>query len=100
MYLPYTNGTCGFSSAVNISLHKKERGLIVKIFYQNDGNSLATLRDYRRIKNLRRGLMCINAKYIIYKFEATSSLDVAPERGQRATMSAIVKEVAIATAEA
>ena len=39
-------------------------------------------------------------KYMICKFEATGSLDVAPQRGRRATTSAIVMEVSIATAEA
>ena len=38
-------------------------------------------------------------KYIICKFEATGSLDVAPERGRRATTPAIVEEVAFATAD-
>ena len=39
-------------------------------------------------------------KYIICKFEATGSLNVAPGRGRSATATATVEAVAIATAEA
>ena len=65
------------SSAVNLSLHKKERALVVKLFYQNDSNSLAAFRANRRMKKLRREHTCVNAvKLMIRKCEVTGSLDV------------------------
>lgn len=89
------------SSAVNMPLNKKERALIVKLFYQNESNASAALRAYRRMKNLRRGPMSSSAvQRMIRKFEETGSLDVAPGRGRRATQPATVDEVAIATAAA
>ncbi|GFW48598.1 hypothetical protein TNCV_4241791 [Trichonephila clavipes] len=36
---------------------KKDRALRVKLFYQNDSNHLAALREYRRLKDLRKGLL-------------------------------------------
>ena len=71
------------SSAMNMSLHKKEHALIVKHFFcQNDSNASAALRAYLQMKNLRRGPMCVNAvKLIIRKYEATGSPCVETERG-------------------
>ena len=45
--------------------------------------------------------MSVNGvKLMIRKFDATGSLDVAPEKGRPATATATVEEVAIAAAEA
>ena len=61
------------SSIVTMSLNKKERALIVKLFYQNNSNALAALQAYRWMKNLRREPMNLSGvKLMIRKFDRLS----------------------------
>lgn len=84
-----------------MTLNKKERALLVKIFYQNGSNYSATLKEYRRMKRLRRGPMSVNGlKNMISKFEETGELGVIPgTRGRRPVNPETVQQIdnAIAT---
>ncbi|PSN33177.1 hypothetical protein C0J52_24295 [Blattella germanica] len=46
---------CTCNKSTNMSLDKRNRGLSVKLFYQNNSNVAAALREYRRLKGLRKG---------------------------------------------
>ena len=39
---------------INVGLNKDSRALLVKLFYQNNNNGAAALREYRRIKDTGR----------------------------------------------
>ncbi|PSN43359.1 hypothetical protein C0J52_15565 [Blattella germanica] len=81
-------------------LDKVSRALLVKLFYQNNNNSAAALREYRRIKGIRRGpLSAVALKNMIRKFELTGDLGIAPGRGRRPVTTQIVEEVTVAMAE-
>ncbi|PSN39284.1 hypothetical protein C0J52_14647 [Blattella germanica] len=81
-------------------LDKVSRALLVKLFYQNNNNSAAALREYRRIKGIRRGpLSAVALKNMIRKFELTGDLGIAPGRGRRPVTPQIVEEVTVAMAE-
>ena len=62
-----------------MTLNKKEYALLVTISHQNGSNYSATLREFRRIKRLRRGPISINElKNMIPKFEETGELSIIP----------------------
>ena len=83
-----------------MAIAKKDRALLVKLFYQNGSNSNAALRKYRQQKGLRRGPMSINGlKKMMKKFEETGELGVAPGRGRRPIPVEVVDEVAVAVAD-
>lgn len=66
-----------------MALEKKDRALLVKLFYQNGGNLSTALREYRRLKCLRKGPMSRQAlKKMIQKFEETGDLGVMRRRGR------------------
>ncbi|KAF8791158.1 hypothetical protein HNY73_006074 [Argiope bruennichi] len=84
---------------MNMPLTKKEHLLTVKLFYQNASNASAAIRDYRQLKNLRKGHMSASAiKGMMWKFEEIDYLDVASKKGRCRTEPAIVEEVSIASA--
>lgn len=84
-----------------MTLYKKERALIIKLFYQNQSNASAALRSYRRMKNLRILPISVNVvKGMIRQFRETGSLDLTPRRGRCATEPAIVEKFVNATGEA
>ena len=67
-----------------MTLSKKERALLMKIFYQNGSNNSATLKEFRRMKRLRRGPMSVNGlKTMISVFEETAELGVIPDTRER-----------------
>ncbi|GFY18079.1 DUF4817 domain-containing protein [Trichonephila clavipes] len=56
-----------------------ERALLVKLFYESKGNAVAALREFRRLKNLRKGpLLPQVLKGMITRFEKTGHLGVQP----------------------
>ena len=59
--------------------------MLVKILYQNNSNYSTTLKEYQRMKRLRRGPMNVNGlKNMITKFEQTGELGIIPgTRGLR-----------------
>ncbi|GFT95813.1 uncharacterized protein TNCV_311661 [Trichonephila clavipes] len=74
-----------------------ERALLVKLFYESKGNAAAALREFRRLKNLRKGPLLPQAlKRMIARFEKTGHLGVQPGRGRKSTHSDVVEDVATA----
>ncbi|GFT46165.1 DUF4817 domain-containing protein [Trichonephila clavipes] len=74
-----------------------ERALLVKLFYESRGNATAALREFRRLKNLRKGPLLPQAlKRMITRFEKTEHIGVQPGRGLKSTRSDVVEDVAIA----
>ena len=56
----------------NIVNEKRDRALLVKLFYVNSSKSSAALREYRHMKGLRRGHISTNGlKKMMMKFENT-----------------------------
>ncbi|GFX54935.1 uncharacterized protein TNCV_3318521 [Trichonephila clavipes] len=74
-----------------------ELALLVKLFYESKGNAAAALREFRRLKNLRKGPLLPQAlKRMIARFEKTGHIGVQPSRGRKSTRSDVVKDVATA----
>ncbi|GFV36886.1 DUF4817 domain-containing protein [Trichonephila clavipes] len=74
-----------------------ERALLVKLFYESKGNAAAALREFRPLKNLRKGPLLPQAlKRMIARFEKTGHLGVQPGRGRKSTRSDVVEDVATA----
>ena len=77
-----------------------DRALLVKLFYQRDENASAALREYRRLKELRRGPMTItNLRKMIERFETTGTLGVQSGRGRKRIKQEQIKEVATAVVD-
>ncbi|GFW88899.1 uncharacterized protein TNCV_2683331 [Trichonephila clavipes] len=84
-------------STLIMSLQKKDRSLVVKLFYQNGSNHLAALREYRRLKDLQKGALSrIDLRKMIMKFEETGDLGVLPGRERKPVGVETVEEIAIA----
>lgn len=80
-----------------MALPLRERALLVKLFYQRDENASAALREYRRLKKLRRGPMTItNLRRMVERFETTGTLGVQPGRGRKGIKQEQMEEVATA----
>ncbi|GFT32343.1 uncharacterized protein TNCV_4483811 [Trichonephila clavipes] len=74
-----------------------ERALLVKLFYESKGNAAAALREFCRLKNLRKGPLLLQAlKRMIAQFEKTGHLGVQPGRGRKSSRSDVVEDVATA----
>ncbi|GFW59740.1 uncharacterized protein TNCV_4718321 [Trichonephila clavipes] len=70
--------------------------MLVKLFYQNGSNHLAALREYRRLKDLRKGSTArIGLRKMIMKFEETGNFFGCAARKRTET----VEEVATAMVE-
>lgn len=79
----------------------KDKALLVKLFYQNDENSAAAIRAFRRLKNIRRGPMTPRAlRDMMKKFERTGQLGILSGRGRHVVESASVEDVALAVVDA
>ncbi|GBN77176.1 hypothetical protein AVEN_254910-1 [Araneus ventricosus] len=77
-----------------------ERALLVKLFYENKGNAAAALREFRRLKNLRKVTLLPQAlRRMIARFEKTGHLGVQRGRGRKSTRSDVVEDVATAIVE-
>ncbi|GBM13120.1 hypothetical protein AVEN_64337-1 [Araneus ventricosus] len=79
----------------------QEKALLVKFLYLNQQNSVAAVKEFRRIKLIRRGPIspCVLLK-IIQKFETTGQLGIFPDRGKKQIPSCSVEYVATAVVEA
>ncbi|GBN65452.1 hypothetical protein AVEN_99134-1 [Araneus ventricosus] len=83
-----------------MSVTLPERALLVKLFYENKGNAAAALREFRRLKNLRKAtLLPQDLRRMIARFEKTGHLGVQPGRGRKSTRSDVVEDVATAIVE-
>ncbi|GFT91226.1 DUF4817 domain-containing protein [Trichonephila clavipes] len=68
-----------FLSLMAITL--PERALLEKLFYESKGIAAAALREFRRLKNLRKGPLLPQAlKRMFARFEKTGHLGVQPGR--------------------
>ena len=77
-----------------------ERSLLVKLFYENKGNSTTALRKFRLIKNLLKGSLFPQAlKRMIARFKKTGDLRVQLGRGRKPTRSDIIEDVATTIVE-
>ncbi|GBM01400.1 hypothetical protein AVEN_236219-1 [Araneus ventricosus] len=57
----------------------QEKGLLVKLFYLNQQNSVAAVTEFRRMKQIRRGPMSPCAlRKMIQKFETTVQFGILP----------------------
>ncbi|GBM52533.1 hypothetical protein AVEN_230564-1 [Araneus ventricosus] len=83
-----------------MSLEKKERVLLIKMFFQNGSNLSTALREYRRLKGLRKGPMLRQAlKKMITKIEETWELGVLQGRGHKQFSNESAEEFALAVVE-
>ncbi|PSN48451.1 hypothetical protein C0J52_18942 [Blattella germanica] len=85
------------NKSTNMSLDKRNRALLVKLFYKNNNNASAALREYRRLKGLRKGPLSPSAlRNMMKKFKSTGELGVAPGRGRRPAEPQVIDEIAVA----
>ncbi|GBM15137.1 hypothetical protein AVEN_75178-1 [Araneus ventricosus] len=85
---------------MNLSL--KDRGLLVKLFYNGDFTAIA-LKKFRTLKGLRSSsgpMTAFGLKKMIDKFEESGSFDVKYGRGRKAIVSTSMEDVATALQEA
>ncbi|GBM93783.1 hypothetical protein AVEN_131871-1 [Araneus ventricosus] len=82
-------------------LEKKERALLMKLFYRNGSNLSTAPLVYQRLKDLRKGAMSGQAalKKIITKFQGIRELSVLRGRGQKRISSETAEEVALTMVE-
>ncbi|GBM40408.1 hypothetical protein AVEN_122628-1 [Araneus ventricosus] len=83
-----------------MSLEKKERSLLTKLFHENDSNLSTALREYRRFKGLQKGPMSRQAlKKMITKCEDAGELGVLKGRWRKQLSSETAEEVVLAVVE-
>ncbi|GFV29120.1 uncharacterized protein TNCV_4601521 [Trichonephila clavipes] len=82
-----------FLSLMTVTLPKRD--FLVKLFYESKGNAAASFREFRRLKNLHKGLPQA-LKRMIARFEKTGHFGVQPGRGRKSTRSGVVEDVATA----
>ena len=81
-------------------MEKKDRALLIKLFYQNGSNLSIALREYRRLNCLRKGPMSRHAlKKMIQKFDATWNLGMMRGKGRKRISNETVEKVALAVLE-
>ncbi|GBM39823.1 hypothetical protein AVEN_45785-1 [Araneus ventricosus] len=85
----------------NVKHHLRLKALVVKLFYLNYKNSFAAAKEFRRMKQIRRGPMypCALRK-MIQKFETTEQLAIIPGRRQKQISTSSVEDGATAVSEA
>ena len=84
----------------NMVIEKRDRTLLVMLFYQNGSKSRSASREFRQMKGLRRGPMSTNGlKKKMVKFENTGDFSVAPGIGRWSIPMEVVDKVAVAVAD-
>ncbi|GBL92397.1 hypothetical protein AVEN_174691-1 [Araneus ventricosus] len=77
-----------------------ERALIVKLFYENQGNAVVALREFRgRKKVRRRPTSPQGVRDMISRFDKTGWLCVLQGKGRKPISAKVVSEVATAVVE-
>ena len=77
-----------------MGLEKTNRDLLVKLFYENNNKNADALREYQRIKGIRRGPLFVpGLNNVVRRFELTGDLGIAPERFRRPIAPEIVKNL-------
>ena len=83
-----------------VSLAKKDRTLLIKLFYQISCNLSTALREYRRLNRLRKAPMSRqDLKNTIQKFEETRDLGVMRGRERKRILNEAVKDEIFAVVE-
>ncbi|GBN70932.1 hypothetical protein AVEN_197089-1 [Araneus ventricosus] len=79
----------------------QEKALLVKLFYLKQQNSVTAVKQFGRMKQIRRGPMspCVLRK-MIQKFETTGQFGILPGRGRKQIPSPSIENVATAVVEA
>ncbi|GBM43349.1 hypothetical protein AVEN_166094-1 [Araneus ventricosus] len=79
----------------------QEKALLVKLLYLNQQNSVAAVKEFRRMQQIRRGPMspCALLKKV-QEFETTGQLGILPGRGRKQIPSSSVEDVGTAVVEA
>ena len=78
-----------------------ERALLVKLYYRNDENAAAAVREFPRLKEQRRKPMSEQAlRDITVTFKRTGQLGVLSGRRKKRVRTSIVEHVATAVVEA
>ena len=86
-------------SAVIMTVFLVERVLFVKLFYVNNVNTFAAVREFRRIKNMRHGLMSNKGIWaMIKRFEETGKLVAQPGRDHKPVILVLVDAIETAVA--
>ena len=81
-------------------LQKKDRALLIKLFYQNGSNSLVALRAYHRLKVLQKKSMWKNVlKKMIMKFEVIGDVRLLPEKERKSVANKTIEGVVTAAVE-
>ncbi|GBN16768.1 hypothetical protein AVEN_156101-1 [Araneus ventricosus] len=87
-------------SFFTMPLEKKERALLMKLFYQNNSNLSTALREYHHLNGLRKQPMSRRAlKKMITKFEETGELGVLQGKGRKRLSNETAEEVPLAAVE-
>ena len=85
---------------MDMPLTLPERALLVKLYYMNQCNASAALREFRSRKKLRKGPLSMNGlKKMIKKFEETGSLTIRAGRGRKPVSEDAITDVATAIVE-
>ncbi|GBM24303.1 hypothetical protein AVEN_158864-1 [Araneus ventricosus] len=72
----------------------QEKPILVKFFYLNQQSSIAAVKEFRRMKQIRKGPMSPCAlRKMIQKFETTGQLGILPGRGRKQIPSSRVEDV-------
>ena len=81
-------------------IEKRDRALLVKLFYLNVSKNSAALREYRLMKGLRRDSTSTNGlKKKVMKFENAGDFGVAPGIGRRPILMGDIDEVAVVVSD-
>ena len=77
-----------------------EKALLLKLFYQNSSNATAALREFRKLKDVRRGLMSdCGVHKMIKKFEETGKLDILTVRRLKNVAISSIEDIATAAVD-
>lgn len=79
-----------------------DRALILKLFYVNSSNTAAALREFRRVKGMRKGkgpLIPCSVRRMVKKFEETGSFTIKCGRGRKPEPLPIQEKIATAIVE-
>ena len=78
-----------------LAVVQPEHALLLKLFCENNGNAAAIFREYRRLKNLRKGPLRSHAvRIMISRFEKTGDFRVQPGRESKFILSDVFEDVA------
>ena len=95
-----TGGTGMKFQSIDTTNHREDHNVAIQKRDREPFKSSAVLKEYLRMKGLRRGPMPKNGlKIMMMKFENTGDFGVAPGRGRRPIPMEVVDEVAVAVVD-